>query len=547
MIHRDVKPENVMLGDFGEVHLMDWGLARVERGVHPSDGALDLAEIERISTARTDTGSKTEHGILKGTVPYMAPEQVTGPVDRRTDVYALGCVLYEVLALQPAYDAHGGDLLRRVMDAAPPPVETRNPRRTVPAALAEICRKAMAKDPVNRYQTAQAMGQVLRAWLDGTSERDRRHEEAEALAKKGREAAAGYERRKAEILDAEAAVEVESAKVKPWQPISEKRSLLDARKKVEDLSTEVALAFAETVKLFDAALAQEEKNVSARAALASLWKGRLEEAERKGERADIAYALTMVRRYDDGALAAFVKGDGSLTLVSEPTGAEVAISRFVERDGVVVPEETRSLGRTPLAEALPMGSYLCVLKKSGYPDVRYPGPHLAQPRVGGPGPIARGGGDRSGVRVRSRRAICLRRGEDDADDGSPGLRDRALPGDVWGVRAIPGGRGAGRGSRRGGGAGSARKWGRRAVHVSSGGRDVATSAGHDRRGAGRALPARPRFSVDDEVARDVRVVRRRGGVLRVEDEDDGNAVAAADGGGAGEGGAGRGRSAVSVG
>jgi len=382
VIHRDLKPENVMLGDYGEVQVMDWGLARVagETVSTPDAAALDR-EAERVRTARTEAALESQRGSVKGTLPYMAPEQLAGTVDRRTDVYAMGLMLYEALTLHPAFDPHGEGLIAKVAMAEMLPLETRNPRRVVPPALAEICRTATARDPGGRFPTAMAMGARLRAWLDGSNERERRHAEAESLVKQGRAAAAGYERKKAEIAEAEAAIEAEAARVKPWQPISEKRALLGARKRVEDLAIEVALAFAQTLKLLDAALVQEEKHDSARATLAGLWKGRLEEAERKGERADTAYALTMVRRYDDGALAAFVKGDGALTLASEPAGAEVMLSRFVERDGVLVPEETRSLGVTPLAKvSLPMGSYLCVLKMRGYEDVRYP-VHLSRNRA----------------------------------------------------------------------------------------------------------------------------------------------------------------------
>ncbi len=71
-------------------------------------------------------------------------------------------------------------------------------------------------------------------------------------------------------------------------------------------------AFAETTRLLDSALTQEADNATARGALAALWKSRLVEAEQRGEEADTAHALAMLRRYDDGALAAFVKGDGTL-------------------------------------------------------------------------------------------------------------------------------------------------------------------------------------------------------------------------------------------
>jgi eukaryotic-like serine/threonine-protein kinase len=368
VVHRDVKPQNVMLGDYGETHLMDWGLARVGESSSSDAGAA-----ERIATARTEAGDTTEHGTIKGTVPYMAPEQLAGTADRRADVYALGCVLYEVLTLQPAFDARDGNLVRRIADGDVAAVETRNPRRAVDPRLAAICRRAMAKAAQNRYPTARAMGGELRTWLDGSSERERRHQQAEEFARRGSEEVAAWERAKEAVREAEANVEERAAAFEPWQPIAEKQPLWDARKAHRAATNAAALAFAEALKWFDAALAQEERSPTARGALARLWKGRLEDAERRVDEADAGYALEMVKRYDDGPLAAYVAGDGALSLASDPPGAQVTISRFQDRDGVLVAGQATPLGSTPLSSiGMPMGSYLCVLSMPGYRDVRYP-------------------------------------------------------------------------------------------------------------------------------------------------------------------------------
>ncbi|MCE9637073.1 MAG: SUMF1/EgtB/PvdO family nonheme iron enzyme [Planctomycetes bacterium] len=382
IVHRDLKPENLMLGEFGEVHVMDWGIAKVR----PASGGDRDAEADVVHTVETDGlahgATRTQAGTVTGTIPYMSPEQARGEtLDRRSDVYALGAILYEMLTLQPAYSGGGVQLLLKVREGEFPDVATRNPRRPVPESLADLCRRAMAKDPAARPATAREFGDELRAWLDGRAEKERRHKEAEALAAQGRESLGKFAAARAATDDAERAAEAMAPQFKPWQPRAEKRPLADARRRVTESRRDAALAFAETTRLLEGALLAESDNATARALLTELWKSRLAEAELRGVADDAAHALTMVRRYDDGRLAALLAGDGSLELASDPPGAEVTLHRFEDDDGVLVPDTGRVLGATPLpAVSLPMGSYLAVLRRPGYADVRYP-VHIARNRA----------------------------------------------------------------------------------------------------------------------------------------------------------------------
>ncbi len=369
VVHRDLKPENVMLGEYGEVHVVDWGIAKV-RGETEDEGAT------AVETAETDSGLMTMDGAIKGTIRYMSPEQAAGrthEIDGRTDIYAMGCILYEMLSLRPPFDGRGPELLERVRQGEFVDVKERNSRRPVPNSLADLCTRAMSKDKHARPATARAFAEELHEWLDGRAERERRREEAEQLAGAGRKAAAKYRSLKAEVIEAEAAAKKEAARYKPWQPVTEKKSAIAAAKHVEDLKTEVALAFADTTNTLTAALVAEKGNETARAALADLYRELLEEAEAAGNGPAVAHAEQLVRRYDDGRLAHFLSGDGTLQLESDPPGAEALLYRFADRDGILTPTDERRLGTTPFgAVSLPMGSYLCVLKSKGCRTLRYP-------------------------------------------------------------------------------------------------------------------------------------------------------------------------------
>jgi serine/threonine-protein kinase len=162
IIHRDLKPGNVLIGAFGETIVIDWGLAkRVHTYAAPDTGDPGLGP------RREPMASETVTGAVLGTPAYMAPEQARGErLDERTDVYALGAMLYQLLTGDaPFSDAPGGDIIAAVGAAAPTRIDEVQPR--APADLVAIATKAMARAPAGRYPTAAELADDLRRFQTG--------------------------------------------------------------------------------------------------------------------------------------------------------------------------------------------------------------------------------------------------------------------------------------------------------------------------------------------------------------------------------------------
>lgn len=182
IIHRDLKPSNIMLGDFGEVYVLDWGIARA---ISEPDDATTVA------TSRDDLAldsGETRAGTVLGTPAYMAPEQLAGDrAGTAADIYSLGCILYEIVSGEMLHGSRRSlSSIVTAADARPSRV-----RSDAPPELDAICVKATRLDPTDRTPSARALGDAIQAFLDGDRDLAVRTELARGHITEARTALAG--------------------------------------------------------------------------------------------------------------------------------------------------------------------------------------------------------------------------------------------------------------------------------------------------------------------------------------------------------------------
>lgn len=142
VIHRDVKPGNVLISDMGVAKMTDFGIARIERS------------------------DMTQQGEVLGTPYYMAPEQYEGaPTDERTDIYSAGVIVYEVLTGRRPFEGQGGPLMHQILKTPPPPASTFEPR--LPVTIDMVLARALAKKPANRFRGAREFLDALKNAFPG--------------------------------------------------------------------------------------------------------------------------------------------------------------------------------------------------------------------------------------------------------------------------------------------------------------------------------------------------------------------------------------------
>jgi eukaryotic-like serine/threonine-protein kinase len=202
VVHRDLKPANVMLGGHGEVYVLDWGVAKVRSASSPLDtkpsapsiridgGGASLDEPREVITG--DKYAPTAAGAILGTPAYMAPEQLAGgEVDARTDVYALGGILFELLTLEPLHGSGTvASMMKRAIQGADARASVRAPDREIPPELEIACVRACARLPDDRHASARELADAVEAYLNGDRDLEQRRVLARVHLDRARDAAA---------------------------------------------------------------------------------------------------------------------------------------------------------------------------------------------------------------------------------------------------------------------------------------------------------------------------------------------------------------------
>ncbi|MBI2923627.1 MAG: SUMF1/EgtB/PvdO family nonheme iron enzyme [Planctomycetes bacterium] len=368
IVHRDLKPSNVMIGDYGETLIVDWGLAR-ETGIAGTEaGGTGRPEGRPggLDVTRVPDSVHTIEGAVVGTPQYMAPEQAAGrlaDVDERSDIYALGAILYEILTLKPPVEADSLDeLLEKTRSGVIVAPSARLPSGLpaagvgpIPPDLDAICMKAMALRREDRFQSARQLHDEIQLYLEGVKERERAHGLAETCVARAREAMDRYRRLAEEA--AAALVAAEESERKP-RPLDDKAEMWALEDRARGLEREAVEAFAGANALLTEALGHERGHEEARRLKAELYWTKFLEAEEAGSEREMVLSERIVEEFNDGAFDGRLKGEGTLTVRTRAWGCaclregrEVGPGEF--RHGRYHPLSGRSLDGRPEAAGVP--------------------------------------------------------------------------------------------------------------------------------------------------------------------------------------------------
>ncbi len=342
VIHCDIKPANILLGDYGEVLLVDWGLAQSRN--HPL-------------------------GVRGGTLGYMAPEQMDPTIERldwRTDVFALGAIIYEILCGTPAFDeARSSDITsigkdpKRIYKLPPPPSTRVSSGVEIPREVEDICMQAIAVDRDGRLETVRELANAIEEWIEGSKQKERQRIEADKSADAGDELAERYHEFVESRPEKLTVFRALRADVVPWAPLDDKQDLWDAEDIVRVTDALQVRTFHSAVSAYERALDSVPNHTRARRGLARLYWAELQRARHRGDSLDqIAYEQ-LLREVDDGTFVRELQRDGLLELTIGPHAGRVTLGKLVERQRRLVEGSTELIEERPQAHrSLAAGRYV---------------------------------------------------------------------------------------------------------------------------------------------------------------------------------------------
>ena len=426
IIHRDLKPHNILIGDYGEVLVMDWGLAKY----------LDSKEEDKYRDIPAEKGNRPFHGdtsmttdgTISGTPNYMSPEQADGKIlelDERSDIYSLGAMLYQILTYFPPYSSD--DVYKVLADVQKGNFlfpRKRCPNFKIPRELEAVCLKAMSLDKTKRYQSVQELIKDMRSYIEGFSVSA--HPDS-ALVKFRKlcmrnpvissttaaavfTVVAGFLLLKLILfiqyqtiitaadenrIEGNSELRNATQTYRKFDAIASKRVVREESEKEMELSRKLSEFYINAenkyetaVLLYNSVPKAYSRELPLREGLMDIMFNRLRYSilVQNYERAE--KWITFIRMRTGGnfenlspenrntvlGFADIVKGDGLMKVSTRPSGASVTLWKLVDKgDGILSEVEPREIGPSPVSEfVIPKGSYLLKIKSGNRPEVMYP-------------------------------------------------------------------------------------------------------------------------------------------------------------------------------
>ncbi|MAA79786.1 MAG: hypothetical protein CL916_11050 [Deltaproteobacteria bacterium] len=368
VVHCDIKPSNIMIGSYGEVWLVDWGIARLIHMKKIEDDPVYL-----ISNAHSFNDDIT------GTPLYMSPEQANGfneELQPTSDVYALGIILYQIiLGAYPYPKLSINKLLERVQHGELLPFPSDKNEHDLPSALVKICKKALSFNPKDRFQDGQEIASALQRWLDGSQ----KEEVAFRLIQEG----LSHEKESQSLLvNLDHQYQLIQTKIEEipshtpediFYPIWNQEERLNHKRK------EGAKKWRQAEQILLSALNHCPDHPKTNLALALFYFRAHQDPMHAHEKERVLEALEKhtyalpSRHLEKSKLQTYIVGHGFLSLHTKPSGANVVLEEYVQQNRRLIPVSRNNLGTTPLHKVpIPMGSYRLRIMKEGYEDVLYP-------------------------------------------------------------------------------------------------------------------------------------------------------------------------------
>jgi len=366
VLHRDLKPSNVMVGGFGEVLVLDWGVAMVFRGkgvTHP---------------IQVPIGAGLNRSAVVGTPAYMPPEQAKGQVERcdeRSDVYALGAILYELLAHRPPFRGRDPQkIIAQVIKEPPVAPSDYRPELRIPKTLETITMKCLNKSPKARYQSVQELLDEVSLYLTRLEELDRRYRLADDCALRAEQLAQDFQGLRKKRNRAESTL-IELEWLTPQEaPAQAREALWEARALHQAYERQAQATFDEAERAYLSALSFYEEHRGARAGLTFLYSVLLEEAMTRRNQRDIERFRGALSAHQRGEYDGLLSEQASLQirLTQMVKGARVSVSPLSELRGQLTEGEWVEWGSAPLDRQHSVGRHLIEVSAPGHHPALFP-------------------------------------------------------------------------------------------------------------------------------------------------------------------------------